>query len=93
MRLIDSTNQFEKDARLMRKRGKNIAKLRAIVQRLANDEPLETRYHDHPLSGNYQNRRECHIEPDWLLIYKLDELDNSSALILERTGTHSDLFG
>ncbi len=93
MRIVESSNRFEKDVRLMRKRGKDIAKLRAVVQHLANDEPLESRYRDHPLSGSYQSRRECHIEPDWLLIYKFDELDNTPTLILERTGTHADLFG
>ena len=92
MRLVITTNRFEREYRLMRKRGKNVDKMQSIVQRLANDEPLEPRQHDHALSGNYQNRRECHIEPDWLLIYKLDEVDGTPVLILERTGTHSDLF-
>ena len=93
MRLVITTNRFEKEYHLMRKRGKNVDKMQSIVQRLANDEPLEPRQRDHALSGNYQNRRECHIEPDWLLIYKLDEVDGTPALILERMGTHSDLFG
>ncbi|MCL5999774.1 MAG: type II toxin-antitoxin system YafQ family toxin [Chloroflexi bacterium] len=93
MRLIVTLTQFEKDTRLMRKRGKDLDKLQTIVKRLANDESLEPRYRDHPLSGGYQGRRECHIEPNWLLIYRFGERNNSPALILERTGTHSDLFG
>jgi mRNA interferase YafQ len=93
MRRVIFTNQFEKDTRLMRKRGKDIGKLRTIIQRLADEDTLEQRYRDHTLSGNYQNRRECHIEPDWLLIDKLDNLNDEAVVIYERTGTHSDLFG
>jgi mRNA interferase YafQ len=87
------TNQFEKDARLMRKRGKDLGKLRLIVERLSSEETIEPRYRDHALTGNYRSRRECHIEPDWLLIYKLDEIENEDRVIIfERTGSHSDLF-
>ena len=87
------TNQFEKDARLMRKRGKDLGKLRLIVEHLSSEETIEPRYRDHALTGNYRNRRECHIEPDWLLIYKLDEIENEDRVIIfERTGSHSDLF-
>ena len=99
MRRVITLTHFEKDLRLMHKRGKDPDKLRTIVQHLTNDEPLEPRHRDHPLSGRYQGRRECHIEPDWLLIYRLDEWNNTPELILERTGprapwgTHSDLFG
>ncbi len=93
MRRIVTLTQFEKDLRLMRKRGKDLDKLQTIVQRLANDESLEPRHSDHPLHGNYQGRRECHVEPDWLLIYRFGERNGTPALILERTGTHSDLFG
>ena len=92
MRRVVNLTHFEKDLRLMHKRGKDLDKLRTIVQRLTNDESLEPRYRDHPLSGRYQGRHECHIEPDWLLIYRLDEWNNTPELILERTGTHSDLF-
>ena len=92
MRHVVNLTRFEKDLRLMHKRGKDLDKLRAVVLLLANDDPLEPRHRDHPLSGRYQGRRECHIEPDWLLIYRLDEWNNTPELILERTGAHADLF-
>ncbi len=82
------TKQFEKDLKRMLKRNKNADKLKTIVRLLLADEQLDIRYRDHALSGNYNNRRECHIEPDWLLIYKPEE----ERIIFERTGTHSDLF-
>lgn len=72
----------------MQRRGKKIDKLKVVLATLINEERLEERYRDHVLSGNYRDRRECHIEPDWLLIYKLLE-DN---VIFERTGSYSDLF-
>lgn len=72
----------------MKRRGKDIEKLIDVIDLLIEEKPLPQKYLDHPLTGNYVNRRECHIEPDWLLIYKIDTPD----LILERTGTHSDLF-
>ncbi|OIN90302.1 MAG: type II toxin-antitoxin system mRNA interferase toxin, RelE/StbE family [Anaerolineae bacterium CG03_land_8_20_14_0_80_58_20] len=88
MRTPSYTTQFERDLRLMRRRGKDTGKLRAIFTALINEEPLAERQHDHPLVGNYRGRRECHIEPDWLLIYKLV----NNEIIFERTGTHGDLF-
>lgn len=88
MRTPSYTTQFERDLRLMQRRGKKTQKLKAILSALINEELLAARQHDHPLAGNYSGRRECHIESDWLLIYKL--LDNE--IIFERTGTHSDLF-
>ncbi len=69
-------------------RGKNIKKLDKILTKLVNSEPLESKYKDHKLIGNIKSRRECHIEPDWLLIYRIEK----SELFLERTGSHSDLF-
>ena len=72
----------------MQRRSKGIDKLKAILAALINEEPLAERQHDHPLTGNYRGRRECHIEPDWLLIYKLV----NNEIIFERTGTHADLF-
>jgi len=71
MRTPNYTTQFERDLRLMRRRGKDTEKLTAILTALINEEPLAERQHDHPLIGNYRGRRECHIEPDWLLIYKV----------------------
>jgi len=88
MRTPSYTTQFERDLRLMQRRGKNAQKLKAILSALINEEPLAKRQHDHPLVGNYSGRRECHIEPDWLLIYKL----LNTEIIFERTGTHADLF-
>ena len=72
----------------MMKRGKDEDKLWRIVNLLLEEKPLPPKYADHPLTGNWQNRRDCHITPDWILIYYIRGDD----LILERTGTHSDLF-
>jgi mRNA interferase YafQ len=83
-----TTNQFERDIKLIKKRGKELNKIFKIMQLLLNQEKLPPKNRDHALTGNYTNRRECHVEPDWLLIYKLE----SDAIIFERTGTHSDLF-
>jgi mRNA interferase YafQ len=88
MRTPNYTAQFERDLRLLQRRGKDIEKLKQVLTALINEEPLAERYRDHPLKGNFKNRRECHLEPDWLLIYKL----NDDEIIFERTGTHSDLF-
>jgi mRNA interferase YafQ len=88
MRTPSYTTQFERDLRLLQRRGKDIEKLKVILTALVNEEPLPERQRDHPLVGNYRDRRECHIESDWLLIYKLV----SNEIIFERTGTHDDLF-
>ena len=80
--------QFRRDVRLAGKRGKDMAKLRQTILMLIESSPLPPRYKDHPLSGEWKNFRDCHIEPDWLLIYKIDGDD----LHLVRMGTHSDLF-
>jgi len=72
----------------MLKRGKNKSKIKMILQKLIALEKLNDKYRNHFLIGNYKNRRECHIEPDWILIYKLE----TEKIIFERTGTHSDLF-
>ena len=87
MRLL-TTRRFERDLKRIRKRGKDIEKLHAIVRKLSKGEPLPPRCRTHPLSGEWKGFLECHIEPDWLLIWKQDK----DALILVRTGTHSDLF-
>jgi mRNA interferase YafQ len=84
------TRQFEKDIKKAIKRGKNMDKLKVVINKLTKGEPLEFRYQDHQLIGNYQGRRECHLESDWLLIYKV--LPDQDQIIFERTGTHSDLF-
>jgi mRNA interferase YafQ len=82
------TRQFEKDVKLMARRGKNLNKLKILIRSLVEEEPLDPIHRDHKLIGNWQGRRECHVESDWLLIYKIER----DALIFERTGTHSDLF-
>ncbi|MBW3570420.1 MAG: type II toxin-antitoxin system YafQ family toxin [Gemmatimonadetes bacterium] len=89
MREIRRTGQFKRDVKRMEKRGKGFSELRHVIELLATGEPLEPRHRDHPLSGGYSGARECHVEPDWLLIYERTQYE----LILVRTGTHSDLFG
>lgn len=87
---IQRTSQFKKDFKQAVKRGCSVDKLRKVVVILASGEILPDEYRDHPLRGNYSGYRECHIEPDWLLVYKISE--NVLVLTLYRTGTHSDLF-
>ena len=82
------TKQFAKDLKRMQKRGKSTEKIKKVIRKLVNEEPLATSYKEHKLIGNFRGRRECHIEPDWLLLYKIVEPE----IIFERTGTHSDLF-
>jgi mRNA interferase YafQ len=89
MRRLKTTKRFERDLKRVRKRGKQLDKLWSVVDRLLNDEPLEARLREHTLSGQWQSFRECHIEPDWLLIWR----ETEESLILVRTGSHSDLFG
>lgn len=85
---VTATKLFKKDYVKIAKRGKDIAKINHVITTLEHDLPLDKKYHDHKLSGKYLGSRDCHIEPDWLLIYKISK----NELILERTGTHSDLF-
>ena len=82
------TNSFAKDFKLAAKRGKSLEKLKKIIELLVAELPLPIKHRDHNLIGNFIGRRECHIETDWLLIYKID----GDTIIFERTGTHSDLF-
>lgn len=84
------SNQFKKDLKLAKKRGFNISHLETVINMLTNQQKLPDKYQDHNLMGKYKNFRECHIEPDWLLIYQIDK--NILSLLLFRTGTHSDLF-
>jgi mRNA interferase YafQ len=88
MRNPVSGAQFRRDVKLARKRGKDMNKLRELILLLIEEASLPPRYKDHPLRGNWRHHRDCHIEPDWLLIYKIDGND----LHLVRTGTHADLF-
>lgn len=87
---IKNTTQFKKDYKLAKKHGLNLSLLKDIVTKLANGETLEPRHKDHALTGNWAGHRECHIQPDWLLIYRYE--DDVLVLTLARTGTHSDLF-
>ena len=84
------SNQFKKDLKSAQKRGYDLALLSAVVDKLARCETLEARYRDHNLTGKYAGFRECHVQPDWLLVYRIDEKE--IILFLSRTGTHSDLF-
>jgi len=88
---VKTTKQFEKDFRLMVKQGRNTEKLKAVMKRLADEESLDMRYKDHKLIGNLEGHRECHIEPNWLLLYRIKQ--NERAIIFVRTGSHSDIFG
>lgn len=90
MRKIVASNKFKKDLSQAAKRGFNLKLLNDVVTLLANGETLDPKYKDHPLIGDYEDFRECHIKPDWLLIYRVD--DEELELYLFRTGTHSDLF-
>ena len=87
---IKFTKRFKKDLKQAKKQGKDIEKLFDIVEKLAKDETLDERYRDHSLTGNYKSTRECHIEPDFLLIYEI--IEEVLVLSLVRTGSHSDLF-
>lgn len=87
---IRPSNQFKKDVKLAKRRGLDLNLLIETINKLANREKLEDKYKDHQLTGYYSGFRECHIQPDWLLIYKV--IDDELVLVVFRTGTHSDLF-
>ena len=80
--------RFKKDIKRLKKRGKDMEKLKAVIEKLLNNEVLEPKYKDHALTGNWNGYRDCHLEADWILIYKITE----SNLFLVRSGSHSDLF-
>ena len=84
------TGRFSKDLKRIEKRGYNIALLTDVIKKLAKGEKLAAKYYDHALKGKYEGCRECHITPDWLLIYEI--VGSELILYLTRTGTHSDLF-
>ncbi len=88
MKRVSQTTQFARDIKKMRKRGKDLGKLEAVVRQLAAGIPLDPKHRDHPLVGEWKPSHDCHVEPDWILIYTAD----NESLRLERTGTHSDLF-
>ena len=82
------TTQFKKDYKRIKKQNKNLDKLSIVIELLFTGKMLDEKYRDHQLSGKWKGHRDCHIEPDWILIYRL----TSDSLYLERTGSHSDLF-
>ena len=82
------TNQFKRDYKLQQKRHNDIELLDDVMGILVKEDPLPVKNRDHPLQGGYKGYRECHIEPDWLLIYKVE----GGSIYFVRTGTHSDLF-
>jgi mRNA interferase YafQ len=88
MLVADYTRQFRKDYRLAMSRGLDISLIDNIVRNLIDEKPLHEKYKDHALYGSYKGYRECHIKPDWLLIYQIGK----GIIVFERTGSHSDLF-
>lgn len=84
------TSQFKKDYKKAKKRGLEMGELQAVLDKLCAEIPLEERHRDHALAGDYIGFRECHIRPDWLLVYAIDR--DRLILTASRTGTHSDLF-
>lgn len=88
MKPVTQTSQFKRDIKRLKKRGKDLEKLGNLVRLLAADEPLEEKHRDHALTGRWVSSRDCHIEPDWILIYR----NEPDSLYLERSGSHSDLF-
>lgn len=89
MRDVVRSTAFKKDVKRAERRGKDMAKLKAVLLALIEGAPLGSRHRDHPLKGEWLGYRDLHIEPDWLLLYRVTETE----LLLARTGTHSDLFG
>mgnify|MGYP004483116525 CR=1 FL=1 len=89
--VIKPTSKFAKDLKVVKKRGYDISLIEGVIRLLADGEKLPEKNRDHALSGEFIGCRECHITPDWLLIYKIS--DDTVYLYLTRTGTHSDLFG
>ncbi len=80
--------RFDKDVKRMKKQRKNMEKLKLMARSLVGEEPIDPIHRDHQLAGNWQGRRECHMESDWLLIYKIE----GNRVIFERTGPHSELY-
>ena len=88
MLAVRQATAFRRDVRRLGRRGADLTKLQNVVALLAAKKPLEPRHRDHPLSGDWRSFRDCHVEPDWVLIYKVDGDD----LYLVRTGSHAELF-
>ena len=90
MLILETTAQFRRDYKLMKKRGCERELIEKVLDKLLNGCPLEAAHRDHALTGNYAGFRECHIKPDWLLVYKIER--DRLVLVAQRTGIHSDLF-
>ncbi|OGR07511.1 MAG: hypothetical protein A2511_12275 [Deltaproteobacteria bacterium RIFOXYD12_FULL_50_9] len=88
MRSIRYSTKFKKNLELMIRRGKDVETIKVVIAALAEGRMLDRKYKDHALTGNFVGFRDCHIEPDWILIYRIED----EILYLEKTGTHSDLF-
>jgi mRNA interferase YafQ len=88
MKTVRRTSQFKRDVKRMERRGKDFAIFKEIVRNLITEQALDPKFRDHALLGHYAGTRECHIEPDWLLVYEL----TLNEIVLIRTGTHTDLF-
>ncbi len=86
--ILHYTTQFKKDYKKVKNQNKDLSKLKIVIEKLLDQQSLEPKYKDHQLAGNWKSHRDCHIEPDWILIYQLTD----TVLILERTGSHSELF-
>jgi mRNA interferase YafQ len=85
---IHYTTQFKKDYKRIKKQNKDLNQLKVVINKLVSGEKFEPKHKDHQLSGNWKGHRDCHIKPDWILIYRIQDED----LFLERTGSHSELF-
>ena len=88
MKTVRRTSRFKRDVKRLQRQGRELEKLKRLLETLVKGEPLAATYRDHVLVGQYKGTRECHIEPDWLVIYELTETE----IVLIRTGSHSDLF-
>lgn len=88
MKRVRAVSQFKRDLKKVKKRGKDLMKLDTLLQTVRRGKKLNSKYREHKLHGNYNNKLECHIEPDWLLIYEVDK----QYVTLYRTGSHADLF-
>ncbi len=87
---VEFTNKFKKELKIAKKQNKDLNKLYNVIEKLANGETLDIKYRDHELTGKYKGTHECHIEPDWLLVYEIK--DEILVLILYRRNSHSELF-
>jgi mRNA interferase YafQ len=85
---VQYATKFKRDYKKMKKQHKDMEKLRKIMRKLQNQEALDPKYNDHPLTGEFKDSRDCHIEPDWVLVYQVA----GDTICFERTGSHSDLF-